>query len=385
MRGADGRPRRTFAFVNAVKPGEWGGIENWMVVCARALRDRGHGAVVLGREGSEIVLRAGAAGVPVREVDIRSDFDPATILRVRNILRRDRADLLCVNMNKDLRIGGIAAKSLGLPVVCRKGMVWMKDNALFRVTYRRLVDGIIVPSRYLGERLREYPWLDTEIAVIPVGVAPGRFDADPGACRSAVIAAHGLPADAFLVGTASRLVRHKGHQFLLPAMASLFPRFPEMRLVMAGTGPDEAWVRGIVGELGISDRVVFAGYMRERADIDRHLAACDVFALPSLDEPFGQLLVEAMALRRPIVATTAGGIPEVVDGSTAVLVPPGDSAALAAAVEALRGDPAGRRAMGEAGRRRVEEAFTLDAMIDRVERFFLGFTERRGAAGPPGM
>jgi glycosyltransferase involved in cell wall biosynthesis len=119
-------------------------------------------------------------------------------------------------------------------------------------------------------------------------------------------------------------------------------------------------LRERAGELGVGENVVFTG---QRSDVALLLAACDVFSLPSLEEPFGLVFAEAMAMKRPVVALKSGGTPEVVEhGKCGLLSPPGDIDALAANLLRLLGDPALRIQFGEHGRSRVEEHFTPQRM-----------------------
>jgi glycosyltransferase involved in cell wall biosynthesis len=155
-----------------------------------------------------------------------------------------------------------------------------------------------------------------------------------------------------------RLVEFKGQEFLLEALARLRPSFPQARLLVVGDGPRRAFLEQRARDLNVTDEVRFTGH---REDVPDLLAAMEVFVLPSLAEDFGRVLLEAMAMQRPVVATAAGGAPEIVeDKVTGLLVPPANGAALAEAISALLADPARARAMGLSGRRRVEATFTAD-------------------------
>jgi glycosyltransferase involved in cell wall biosynthesis len=170
-----------------------------------------------------------------------------------------------------------------------------------------------------------------------------------------------IPADAPLVAEVGRLCDVKGQHELIAAVA----RLPGARVVLVGAdleqgGAYERTLRDRADELGVADRVVFAGY---RDDAARVVAAADVFALPSWTEGLPLVVLEAMALGRPVVATTVGGTPELVsDGETGLLVPPRDIEALTAALKRVLDDGALRRRLGEAGRRRVRERFSSEAM-----------------------
>jgi glycosyltransferase involved in cell wall biosynthesis len=177
-----------------------------------------------------------------------------------------------------------------------------------------------------------------------------------------VLAALGVPATALVVGTVAALTDHKDHQTLLSAAALVAARVPKARFVIVGEGERKAALQAQAAELGLHRRVVFAGF---REDLDRLIPAFDVFCLSSKMEGLGTSLLDAMCFARPVVATAAGGIPEVVeDGVTGRVVPVQDPAALAEALVAVLEDPAARNRLGSAGRRRFESRFSADRMVE---------------------
>jgi len=171
-----------------------------------------------------------------------------------------------------------------------------------------------------------------------------------------------------VIGTAGRLVPIKGIVYLVHALAVLRAEFPDLRLEIAGSGPERPALENEVQLLGLADCVTFLGW---RADIVRAMTRWDVFVLPSLAEGFGITALEAMAAGLPIVATAVDGIPELVeDGRTGWLVPPGDPAALAERLHVLLLDPEQRRAMGAAGRARAQEHFSIDRMVTGISKIY---------------
>ncbi|HEY0583876.1 MAG TPA: glycosyltransferase, partial [Chloroflexota bacterium] len=158
----------------------------------------------------------------------------------------------------------------------------------------------------------------------------------------------GIDSDAFLVGNVGRLAPQKGQRHLIAAMPLLLERVPGAHAIIAGGGDLEDYFRDLARELGVADRVHVLG---PRRDVPALMHAMDVFAMPSIWEGFGLVLLEAMAAGRPIVASRVATIPEVVlDGQTGLLVPAGDSLALAEALAQLADQPALAARMGEAGR-----------------------------------
>jgi glycosyltransferase involved in cell wall biosynthesis len=171
----------------------------------------------------------------------------------------------------------------------------------------------------------------------------------------------GIAPASLVITAAGSLVHRKGHDVLLRAFAQL-PRDRDIRLVIAGDGPERAAYEALAGDLGVRPRVHFVGHAGRMADIYR---ASDIVALASRADAFGLVLAEAGYFRLPAVATKVGGIPEVIeDGVTGLLVPPDDPDALATAITRLINDPEQRLALGRAAKARVERLFGVGQMVD---------------------
>jgi glycosyltransferase involved in cell wall biosynthesis len=173
-----------------------------------------------------------------------------------------------------------------------------------------------------------------------------------------------------------RLSVEKGHTFLLEALKRLSLRRPHLTAMFAGIGPLERDLKALCNTLGLVDRVLFLGY---RADLSRLLAASDLVVLPSISEGLPLAAVEALASARPVVATQVGGIPEIVlDGETGLLVPPNDSAALAAAIDRILDDPTFGVRLGINGRCFVEQHFDVRLQIERTMTLYGKLTHKVG-------
>ena len=179
-----------------------------------------------------------------------------------------------------------------------------------------------------------------------------------------------LPAGTPVVGVVGRLHPIKGHRYLVRGWPMVTARFPGARLILAGpaTPAQHAAIGREASLTGCSDSVIVAGL---RHDVPRLLGAMDVVVVPSLAEGFSNVVLEAGAAGRPVVATRVGGNAEaIVDGETGLLVEPQDPIALARAILTLLEDPARRRRMGESARRRVSEMFTVEKMIEGYESLY---------------
>jgi glycosyltransferase involved in cell wall biosynthesis len=171
-----------------------------------------------------------------------------------------------------------------------------------------------------------------------------------------------LPEDAITMAVIAQFIPRKGHRYLLQVMPELLETYPSLRLLLFGQGPEEAQLRAQVEELALTDRLIFAGF---RNDLSKILPCLDLVVHPALMEGLGISLLQAAGAGVPIVAVAAGGMPEVVrDGVNGLLVPPADSAALAAAIKRLLADPGLRHRFGAAGRELVQQAFSIEHMVE---------------------
>ena len=220
------------------------------------------------------------------------------------------------------------------------------------------VDRYVAVSRDVADELvARFRYPRKKVEVVYNAVRLERFeDAPPPGLREQLDLGRGLP----VVLTCARLDEQKGHDVLLRAAAQL----PEVAFALAGEGPERVRLEALAGELGIANRVLFLGY---RTDIPQLLAACDVFALPSLYEGSSLAVLEAMAARRPVVSSAIGGTDELIeDGESGILVAPGEVEPLTAALRQLLADGEQRERLGRRARERVEADFTPAAMRGRI-------------------
>lgn len=349
-----GSVRRSLLFVNSIK--FWGGGEQWFLQCASALGERGYDVRVAGREGGVFLERIAGAGLPTLPLRFGSDFSPRDFLRLRGWIKTHAPACVLCNFTRDIRLAGSAALTVpGTPVVWVMGIPLLRSRWRDRFWTRHCVDRFVVPSRSLAGELESLGYIDSgRIDVLPIGLDLRLW---PRAATQ-----HPRGTGGPVVATFARLIHGKGHEFLLAAWPRVIREFPAALLWLCGTGEYEARLQALAAPLGQS--VQFRGFVK---DVRTVMAAADLVVQPSLQEPFGIVLLEAMALSKPIVCTRVGGMPEVVDESCAILVPPSNPGELAEAIIEVLKDPARASRMGEAGRQRLEEVFTLDQMIDRLE------------------
>jgi glycosyltransferase involved in cell wall biosynthesis len=365
-------------FVSSLR--RYGGGERWMLDTAAGLRARGHDARLVALPGSVLAARAPARGIPLTEVAMRGDVDAIAVTQLSSLVRRVQPHVVVPNLDREIRLCVAAIHAArALPprparprLIPRRGSEFpLKDKRHYRIVYTQEIDRVIVNSEAtLHTMMRDAPWFSESKAVViyngidlaPYAALAARRDEMRAKLRRTIEA----PESAPVFSLAGELHERKQQRVVIEAWPKVLERYPEARVLFVGDGEDRAALEAVIAERYLGDYVRIMGF---RSDVPEILAGSDALLLPSRVEGFGYVLVEAMATAIPCIASGVSSIPEIVrDGETGILHPVGDSRALADAIGRVLSDPAAARAMGEAGRRRAEESFTLERMLDRVEQ-----------------
>lgn len=289
-------------------------------------------------------------------------------LRIEKMLRNERPDILHINSGGypgaySTLAAALAARNAGVPHT-----IYVANNIATPYTWRRVLDRsvdreiadavemFVTGSRFAGVALAGVLDLPSErVRTIPNGVRERKIVEMPDAVRTRI----GAPVDRPLVAIVANLERRKGHAHLFAALARLKASGASSLpwLAVEGVGPEEGVLREAVLTRRLSDDVAFLGREPHVFDL---MNAADIVALPSVaNEDFPNVVLEAMSLSKPVIASCIAGTPEqVADRETGLLVPPADESALADALATLASDPELRARMGAAGRERFEERFT---------------------------
>jgi glycosyltransferase involved in cell wall biosynthesis len=335
-----------------------GGGETQVLGLVRYLAARGLRQTVAADPRGVLADAVAALGVRIEPLRIRNHLDLAAGRRLAGLLARDRYDIVHFHTARAHAMSAFLGRSpQARRVVTRRMDYPLRGGWYARWLYNRAVDAVVAISEGVRSVLVAGGVEATRIHVIPSGVETEGFAASD-AVRAAERARRGLADDELVVAVIASLEERKGHAVLLDAVAVL----PDLRLrvLCAGAGSRAAALAARRDALGLGGRVAFLGPVGNVAGL---LAAADVVVMPSLQEGLGVAALEAMAAGRPLIASRAGGLPEVVGNEVAgLLVEPGDAPALAVALRRLAADPEAARALGRAGRTRVRERFSMEAM-----------------------
>lgn len=353
----------------------WGGQEIRILEEARGMIARGHEVVVLCPPQARIFAEASRRGVPAVALPIgRKNL--RGLLALRRWLRDHPADVVNTHSSTDTWLAALACATLRRPpplVRTRHISAAVPDNAASRWLYSSAVRHVVTTGEALRRQLIERVGVPAErVTSVPTGIDAARFH--PGD-RQQARRALGLDPQARYVGIVATLRSWKGHLFLLDAFAALeAPTATDWRLLIVGTGPMRENIEAKVAALGLGGRVHLVGQQDNPED---WLRALDIFCLPSYaNEGVPQAVLQAMLTALPIVTTPVGAILEAVqDGESALVVPPKDASALAAAIGRLIADPTLADQLGAAACRIASADFSSGHMLDRMEGVFRSAAE----------
>jgi glycosyltransferase involved in cell wall biosynthesis len=295
----------------------------------------------------------------------------ASIVRLTWYVHRRRIDVVHTNDRpRDALAAVCIGKVTGTTSVLHAHVLygdWM--SPALRWAYRQ-ADHVIAVSDFVRDGLISAGLDPARLFTVHNAIELHRWEPET---ESDVRSDFGIPDDAPVIVTACRLFEEKGVAPLIEAVGEVHRRHPDVRLLVIGDEPDaeDGFLRKLneqVAGLRLDDAVFFLGY---RNDVVSIMAAAEVFAMPSFEEPFGLVFAEAMAMCLPVIGLDNGGTREVVrHGLDGLLSAPGDHAALVNHLTLLIEDPDLRRRMGEAGRTRAEQSFTVERMVSEVARVY---------------
>src|SRR4051794_18866043 len=339
----------------------WRGGQNQVLLTVLGMRAMGHRAMLVAHPAGELRQRA-KEGLELVPLTPKTEMDLSAAWRLSRAIKRLQPDIIHAHDPHGVAMAALAlsmSTQLAKPplVAARRVDFHLRGNALSRWKYRQ-VDCFICASEAVRKMLIADGVPARRVVTVHEGIDLDRIDAAPPANL------HGelwLPHQAPVVGNVAALVPHKGQRHLVEAAAIVIQKVPDARFVIAGEGELRPQLERQIKDRHLEKHVFLVGFRPDILSVHRGF---DIFVMSSVTEGLGTSLLDAMACGKPIVATTAGGMPEVVaDGRTGILVPPRDHEAMAAAIVTLLTDDAARAEMGAAALARVRTMFSADRMV----------------------
>lgn len=350
----------------------WGGQEIRILEESRGLIARGHHVTILAPDISNIFKRATDWGVPAIALPLtKKRLGP--LLALRRWLKANSADIDVINTHSSTDSWLAALATAGLPIVrTRHISAPVSSSIANRWLYAKRAAFVVTTGEQLRRELIDNLGVaESRSASIPTGIDTERFV--PGDKQTARVAL-GLDANAFWLGIVATLRSWKGHAYLLEAIAGIDDA--SLKLAIVGDGPQRDNLQRKVADLGIADRVHFAG---EQKNVPAWLQAFDAFALPSYaNEGVSQAVMQAMSAGLPIITTAVGSMRDIIiEGQTGLLVTPQDTNALATAICQLRAEPQLAKKLGDGAHAFALEHCGLPRMLDRMEAVFMNAASKK--------
>jgi glycosyltransferase involved in cell wall biosynthesis len=354
----------------------YGGGERYLELLFDRLDRARYRTLLICPEPGPFVRRMKERGVETHLIHLAPLFNPIALWRLTRLLAREQVTILQTHGARANFYGRIAGRLAGVPVIISTVHNSLKDyevrslrrmlySFLLRLTLPLVHRIICVSDANRRDLIDECPAAEARTQTVYNGVDPSAFPLEPD--RQKVRQELGITQGPLLVMIA-RLTEQKGHRYLLQAFPELLNTWPQLCCVFVGDGELREQLHRLAVELAVEGSCRFVGVREDIADI---LAAADVVVLPSLSEGFPFVLLEALAMGCPIVASQVNGIPEMIENhKTGLLVPARDPQALAAAIQEVLSDPAAGSKMGAEGRAVVYERFTVDHMVANTTAIF---------------
>lgn len=342
----------------------WRGGQSQALLTLQGLTQKGHEVILAAAQGSPLALRAAKIGIKVQEIPRRAlRFRAVTIIR-RLILQND-FDVVHLNEPHAMSAAWLAgAHNHSQLLLSRRIGFPLRKNWFSQSSYRAITR-FIANSENVAQSLISSGISANRISVVNEGVElPPRTSPE---MRNAARAFWKVKNDEFLFGCVSVFVPEKGQRHLIEALAEVRATQPKVRLLLAGDGSSRAGLEALAKRLGLTEAVLFPGFVK---NVDQIYQALDAFAFPSEFEGLGTALQTAMAYELPSISTARGALAEVVENERTALVAEPNGKEFAQAMLRLIGGADLRKRLGLAGREEVEKKFSAERMVDNTIRVY---------------
>lgn len=346
----------------------FGGPEKQVLEHARRLGRRGINVVLASfREGlatNELLERARSEGIETRELASRNALSPASVLDVVRMLKADRVEVLCTHGYKSDILGRLASWYAGIPqVVISRG--WTGEDRKVRLyegldkKILTLANHVVPVSNGQKEKIKKLGVPEKRLTVIYNGVEVN----GGGRCDSGIKREFGFAGDTVLVVSAGRLSPEKNYSGFIDAAVEVSRKKKNVGFIVFGEGPLRKELEKKIDDAGLGGKFLLPGF---RKNVSSLFSGADIFVLSSFTEGLPNVVLEAYASGRPVVATAVGGTPEVVtDGAAGFLVDPGETGVMADRILTLASDAGLREEMGKKGYERVRDLFGFDSQTEK--------------------
>ena len=342
--------------------GTWRGGEQQTLNLLAGLNQRQVACHLVCQAGSPMEERAVRAGVDVFPISMRGEIDLAAGLLIRKLIKKFSYDIIHSHTSHAHSLAFLASIGTGATRLVTRRV----DFSIFRhsflklsgIKYRFMADYYIAISHKIKEVLVNDGIPDQRIFVVHSGIDPQRFMQATG---DHLLSEFNIKEKQKVVINVAHLAEHKGQKYLVRAIPRVLAKLPDTRFFIIGKGELMEKLKKTASGLGLKKELIFTGF---RDDVAGFYQIADLYVMSSVQEGLGTAVLDALALAKPVVATRAGGLPEIIhDGKTGRLVAPADPEALADGIVEMLTRAQAAKAMANEGQSMVQNTFSIDAMV----------------------
>jgi glycosyltransferase involved in cell wall biosynthesis len=343
----------------------WRGGQNQALLILKGLQERGHKAELVAADGSALGERAEQNGVRVHFVS-RGLVRIPSALKVRELVRSGCFDLIHANEAHSVSAAWMAAAQKHVPFLISRRVGYPIGNSRIARARYEAAARIIANSKWVAEQAADSGAPREKITVVYEGAEiPARFS---GQQKRDARSRWGITDDAPLLGCVGVLLPDKGQEWLIRSLAELRKELPGTKLLLAGDGPCRSSLEALARKLNITDAVLLPGFVK---DVETVYAALDVFLLPSFFEALNNSLLAAMSYEIPSIAFDRGALGEIIENEKSGLLVSGPNVPeITAAMLRILRDTKFAMRLGEEGRKRVEDNFSAERMVNGIVRVY---------------
>ena len=352
-------------FSNSISAHKWGGGEKWMVTAGKGLKERGHHVTLSGKSNSVFLTKAKESGLDILPLNIYADYNPFKILHTKWILKKKKIDVIVLNLNKDIRVAGIAARMADIPVIiARNGIQLFSDKWKHKMTIK-LVDGIITNSKSIKNAYNQFSWMNKNKTTVIYNGLGLKKNIKPLDIKTI----WNIPKNHVVFVAAGRLVPQKGFDLLIEAANRLKKSTRPFTLLIAGMGKDRKSLQEKI-VLNKLSNVKLIGFQNNLPPI---LKASDYVIMPSRKEGMPNVVMESMALGKSVLAAKVNGVSELMDHNrTGYIFDPMKVKPILDAMNFVLDNHGSEKIInwGLLAKDHIKNNFRLDKMIDHLESYF---------------
>lgn len=347
-------------FINSIRSDRYGGGEKWMLSAARGLKKRGHCIFIAGKPEGIFIAEAEKSNLSTWTINMPSDFSPSSSLKIHNFLKKNKIDTIICNYNRDIRVAGIAAAFAGVKnVYARHGLQIISNRIRYTLPLKIFTKGIITNTKTIKETYLQYNHFSKDfIHVLHNGIAVDESIIPEDYSNTF--------KDKTIVVAAGRLVKQKGFSDLINAAKIIAKKRKDIIFLVYGEGGLEKSLKHQIEKNGLGSIFFLKGFISPLASF---IKGADIFILPSLAEGMPNVVMEAMALGTPVIATRVNGVPELVENNrSGIIIEPQNIVQMADVLEYLADHPEKRQALAKNAQKRIESMFTMEKMLEKLEK-----------------